>query len=341
MKNRHLIRIFYLAALWPLFAFSPQTSSAFIRVQSVAGRDSLNARVWNRPERLPKLNGHRFFSTTTIPTPFITTRIGISTGGGLVEDLRFTLNHPETGEELTSLRGDLAFLISRIFYQQALSDRISLFLDTNVLTRLATHEQSILTQGITAVLGYKFGVRGKIWSNERFYISASGAFSRSTLIGITPLLFLKKVIEEGFDPDDDNDLIRTELSGRLNGSLEFAYSPIPFLGFIAHASAGAASPFEDNDEKIPVSSFGLSTHADFGALSHVPLGLTFGVITDSLSPAANDFARRTRSYIIGISFTGREDMDLGLEIATASINQSDVKDKFSASVASFHLNYFF
>ena len=193
MKNRHLIRIIFVAALWPLFASSPQESNAYIRFQSVAGRDSLNARVWNRPERLPKLNGHRFFSTTAVPVPFITTHVGISTGGGLVENLSFSLNDPETGEEITNLRGDLAFLISRIFYQQALSDRISLFLNTNVLTRLATHEQSILTQGITAVLGYKFGVRGKIWSNERFYISASGAFSRSTLIGITPLLFLKNL----------------------------------------------------------------------------------------------------------------------------------------------------
>lgn len=102
--------------------------------------------------------------------------------------------------------------------------RISLQLNTSILTRLAINEESILSQGITGVFGYKFGVRAKVWSNDQVYVSASVAFSRNTLVGITPLQFVRKVIEGGFDRDGDNNLLRIELTSRVSGSLHVAYT---------------------------------------------------------------------------------------------------------------------
>ncbi|TDI75902.1 MAG: hypothetical protein E2O84_03625, partial [Bacteroidetes bacterium] len=80
-----------------------------------------DARTEKMPERLPELNGHRFFPSSLVGNPFIRSAVRIATGGGYVSDLTFRFEHPELGE-LLSLRGDLGFLTSELAYEHALDD---------------------------------------------------------------------------------------------------------------------------------------------------------------------------------------------------------------------------
>jgi hypothetical protein len=308
--------------------------------RQLAEPENQNARSTEIPKRLPELNGHRFFPALAVGNPFVRSAVVIATGGGYVGDLIFRFEHPDFGE-LLRLKGDLGFLVSNLNYEYALDDYVSLRFNGDVLARIATSEESVLSQGITAVVGYEMGMRVRIWETDKFYTSVTGSFSRSSLIGITPLQFVQKVIEEGYNPNAENDLVRTELSARFLIGGDIAYAPTAYLGFIGHAGFGASNPFEDGLPDIPISNFGVSVHLDLGPLTSTPVGFTLGLVTNSLSPAANDFARRTVAGIIGVSYTGRRDFDFGIEMATSRIKQSDTDDTFTAGLVQFRSTYYF
>jgi len=333
-------RISRLTGIIAILTFLVGIQPTSIRAQEVENPDSKNERSDESPSRLPILNGFQFTSPVAFPAAFIGTRVGLSTGGGIVEDLEFRLELDE-GIELTTLSGDIAFIASGFEYHQAVSDVIQINGGLNILTRIATHEQSLLSQGITTIVGYSIGVRGKIWSNQQFYISAAGTISRNNLIGITPLQFLEKIIDEGFDPDGDNDLLRSEISSRLIGGLDLAYSPSPYLGIMIHSEFGASNPFEDDTRKIPVSSFAVVIQTDLGLFTKIPLGVYTGLLTNSLSPAANDFAKRTTTFILGLTHTANRNVDVGLELASSRLDQVISGDSFTASVVRLFLTHHF
>lgn len=299
-----------------------------------------NQREENSPDTYPVLNGHRFFPSMLVGSPFIQSTISSEIGGGSVRDLRFSFTNP-FNDSTRTLRGDIGFLSVQMQYQHALDEYVAIFGQFDIVERIATHEESILSQGLTGEVGFVFGMRVRVWSSNQLYASVSGSYGSSTLVGVTPLDFLNDVLDGGLESVGNNSLVRKEETDRFIFGADIAYAPSKAIGVIGHLDVGKANAFEDGRPNIPVSSAGFTAHFDFGAISRTPIGFSLGLLTNSLTPGADDIATRNVSVIYGISYTGWSDFDFGLESSLTRLKQRDAKSTFTAKFVRIKMSFLY
>jgi hypothetical protein len=103
--------------------------------------------------RLPLLNGHTFIASSILPqTPFITTYVRNSTGVGRALSYDIPIYDPE-GEVITTVNGDLTYMMLELNYQHAINDWLALWLSGAGVGRVGVNAESILSTGISGA-GY-------------------------------------------------------------------------------------------------------------------------------------------------------------------------------------------
>ena len=300
----------------------------------------LNEREESTPEQYPVLNGHRFFPTILIGSPFVQSTISSAIGGGRVGDLNYTITNPVNDSTL-SLRGDLGFLLVLLEFQHALDEFVALQFKTIIIERIAAHEESILSQGLTGEVGFELGIRVKIWETDRVYVALSGAYASSTLVGVTPLDFLEDVLDGGLESIGSNSLVRSENTDLFVFGSDVAFAPAPYLGIIGHLRVGSADTPQDGDNNVPIASLGFSAHLDFGSLINTPIGVTLGILTNSFSLGIDDLATRNTSLVYGLSYTGWKNYDFGLEVTSSRLRQIDEETIFTGQLARIRMSFYY
>jgi hypothetical protein len=300
--------------------------------QSVTGE-----REWrNRRE----LNGYTFTPSVNVGSPFVTTYVRNATGVGLAIALRVPLLGL-IGDTIRTLQGDMVFGILEFEYQQAIGNRLALRLGGSGVARIGTDEQSIVAQGISSVYGLRGGATVKLLQNEEFLLSAVAEAASNELIIIAPLNFVRKVVNEGFEPGGDNGLLQEGSNLRLSGGLRMAYSPSKWFGFTAIGELGSGDPFRDIDSRETTVRLGGTAGVDFGAGTRWPIGLLLSFRYDSFNEQGEDLF--DNSWIGGwrLSYTGRADFNIGLETTLARSNLRDSDDSVDTSLYRFTLRYYF
>ena len=313
----------------------------FVFVLSVSGYAAVAAQTTTRvgPERRA-LNGHRFLPSSDLPDPFVNTFMRSAVGAGSAVNLRAPVEDLD-GNVVDTLDGSIAFLVLDYEYQQAVNRWLALRANVAGGARLGTDLQAMLFQGVTGVVGAGLGTTVRILEREKVYLAAVGDVVWNNGYFVTPLDWVRDVIDNGLG-NDSSSLVANASNLVASGGARLAYSPHRAWGFTALAEFGFSEPFrEDVGKTRGLARFGGTIGYDFGASTPLPIGLLGGFRWENFTYGGDDIADRTWRGFFGISYTGRADFNVGVEMSFARLTQRDSSQNIDSGQVRVALRYYF
>jgi hypothetical protein len=290
--------------------------------------------------KLPQLGGHRFTPSVLTLDPFITTYVRNSTGLGIALETEAEVGEA-VGDTVTTLKGDVLFLLLEFQYQQALGDWLALRAGISASARTGTNDESLVAQGISAINGFEFGALFRLRTWERVTVSASTDY-RSTSIFLASLReFARAAIESGSIRQGSGALLTKAQSNRFVAGVRLAYAPRPWLGLLAAAEGGVGDPLRDVQEKEGVFAAGGAVSIDLAARHAIPIGLLFTGMLDSFPANGDDLAQNVVAWGWGISYTGRDEFSLGAEFSYSKLELQESDATIDGIMGRAKLRYYF
>jgi len=300
--NHRRILLFCLSALLMLGII---TSHAFSTEQEA------EEPLIKTDRKLPMLNGHRFVLSAFITDPFISSFVHTATGFGAAPNTPIII-YDFDGEPFTTIKGDLAYMLLRMEYRQALNRWLALWTHVEGMGRMGINPESILSQGLTGIFAFELGGLARIWQNDRFLLSGSASYRRSKYFGVDILTFVQRIIlEGGIAPD--NKVTKRIPANRYNAGLHFAYAPSASLGLLVSAKLGTTESIFDRDKNETVLSLAGLASYDLKPRTNIPIGFNLGLQYESYPEGSDDLIENVKQVLFKIAYTGRREFSVGLE----------------------------
>ena len=87
--------------------------------------------------------------------------------------------------------------------------------------------------------------------------------------------------------------------------------------------------------------FGTTLDFDLHAKTPVPLALALGYRYDSFPESGDEVSTKLSMGLLRISYNGRPDFSLGLELSSERVNSESLQDPFYADAVKIDFRYFF
>jgi hypothetical protein len=309
----------------------------WLALSSVA--PEIQARDWPTGPERRVLGGHRFQPTLGVQDPFVTTHLLTVTGGGLATGLKAALRSAQ-GDTLGTLDGDLALFRLDLAYQLNLFDRGSVMVSLSGTGRAGIDDQALLADGLTTVHGLAIDGKFALWRNERTQVSGVLRLARKNLFGVDPFGFAQRVLEAGELTADNGLVTEGDINrGALGASVAHGFRP--WLGLYGQLVGGSAQPVLDGDDREWFTQTGVAASFDLNPLRRIPLGLVLAYDYDSFPEGGADVARGIHSGTVAVNYTGRDDFHCGVELAVATLKQTDIENTLAATTFVLNLRYYF
>jgi hypothetical protein len=295
----------------------------------------------DRPNRRT-FGGHSFIPSSNMGDPFLGTYIRTTVGAGRALDMQVPIYNLD-GDQIGSLSGNIAFLQLGLAYQQQIVRWLVLRASFTGAARVGTNHVALLAEGASAVYGGTFGASFRLVEKEKFLLSALAETRSNSLYAISPLQFVYDVIDSG-TIDSTTGLLAKGDNWRLVGGLRTAYAFAPWIGITGTVEYGPATRFfEDESGKRNTSQFSLggTVSVDLNPGTNVPIGFVGSVLYQSENDRGDDIAGRQTLFGLGVFYTGRNDLSLGLETSFQRFDQRDFENRVNAGSVKLVLRYDF
>jgi len=308
-------------------------SMLLVVAQPTAAQDRPNRRTFG---------GHSFIPSSNMGDPFMGTYIRTTVGAGRAIDMQVPV-YDLDGDQIGTLSGNIAFLALGLAYQQQIVRWLVLRASFTGSARVGTNHVALLAEGASAVYGGTFGASFRLVEKEKFLLSALAEARSNSLYAISPLQFVYDVIEGG-TVDSTTGLLASGDNSRLIGGLRTAYAFAPWIGVTGIAEFGPATRFfedENGERNTSQLSLGSTVSIDLRPGTNVPIGFVGSVFYQSENDRGDDIVGRQILFGLGVFYTGRDDLSLGLETAFQRFDQRDLENKVNAAQARLVLRYDF
>lgn len=258
-----------------------------------------------------EMNGFAFMPTHLMEDPFIYTAFGITLGLGAGEALgpKIQLNPPAILTD-TKWYGYTGLGLGVIINVKIL-DWLAARADLSTDAYLGTGSGAVLTVGTSARIAGAVGVKASLPVGEQFRFSASVDARYGPVYSILIAQGLIDAINSG--QIDLGEFLQQQNTITWFLGANGAWAPTPYLGFTA--AAQFVAPTKTGKDSVSQNGLKLAGSAGFDALPLVhwlPLGLnTAYTIT---MPLGSDGVSTAQEFGVGLYYTGRKDLSLGLEL---------------------------
>lgn len=271
-------------------------------------------------------------------TPFITTYFRNSTGIGRAIGLDIPI-YGQRGETITTVDGNLTYMLLEISYQQALNNWLAVWLSGSGVGRVGLNAESVLSKGITAVGALELGGLVRILNKEKFILSGAFSLRHNKLVGVDIIGFAKSIIDTG--RIDESKLLLRIPSWRVKGGLRFAYAINDLLGFIVATNWGRGDNLEGKDQSDTVFDIAGLVSLDLNTKTKLPIGLLVGYGHTSYPESSGDIVEDVGVATLRIAYTGSREFSLGLEFAYASAPLKEFDKSLNYGATYLNLQYYF
>jgi hypothetical protein len=295
----------------------------------------------DRPNRRT-YGGHSFIPSSNMSDPFMGTYIRTTVGAGRALDMQVPVYNLD-GDQVATLSGNIAFLQLGLAYQQQIVRWLALRASFTGAARVGTNHVALLAEGASAVYGGTFGASFRLVEKQKFLLTALAETRSNSLYAISPLQFVYDVIESG-TIDSTTGLLAKGDNWRLVGGLRTAYAFAPWIGVTGIAEYGPATRFfaDDSGERNTSQlSLGGTVSVDLRPGTNVPIGFVGSVAYQSENDRGDDIAGRQTLFGLGVFYTGRDDLSLGIETGFQRFDQRDFENKVNAGSVKLVLRYDF
>jgi hypothetical protein len=292
------------------------------------------------------LGGHLFIPSAVVPDPFISTSFGSTTGFGQAVGLKVPIRNLD-GEKIGELEGDIAFMLLEFAYQQRIAKNFAVRAGALATARMGTSAEAILSEGISALYGYDLGASAKLLQKRNWRLTANVSLRGNTLYTMSPLAFARAVVEANQSGDStgavqtaQDSLLDTGTNSRVLGGLRGAYTPAEWIGFTGFVEGGLGERFQEGQDETSVINLGGTISFDLNPLTRTPIGLLASFRSESLSERGDDIGH-SRSFGLGIFYTGRRFFSIGLDTTWSQVSQLQADTKVDVVQGRFVIRYDF
>jgi hypothetical protein len=283
----------------------------------------------------PRLGETRIVQTSFLPDPFVNTRATMLVGYGSSGDIVTPLLEIN-GEPVVGLEGNLVYAILGFYYQYAIRDWMAAWVRVSMAARLGNELQTILAQGLSAFSGFEIGWLFRLYETDRHLLSTS-LMVRNSDTSIIELIGWVEGIIEG----EDVDLLRKSPTLATVADLRYIYA---ISNWTAVQLSGQLSYGEAIDRRVGNDWYyggGGILSLDFNRRTGFPVGLAGGYKYTTIPEGGDDIADHIQSVLIGISYMGRPDFHLGLDLEFQRMPVRRVDDTTSFFTAMISMEYYF
>jgi hypothetical protein len=287
---------------------------------------------------LPHLGGHRYTPSQLDLDPFITTHIRTATGMGIVFGAQTQYQTPDSS--IVTLEGDLLVLLVDVEYQHAVTPWLSVRGLFTATARSGTNEQSLVGLGISSLDGLELGTKLRLWSNRNVLFSASAEFRRMKVFIVSPADYAEELVENGFKVSENGILVESS-ANRYTGALRCAYAPAAWLGLLGMIESGVGDQSIASADNEVVFATGITLSIDLVPLVSVPIGVLSTFLYDTYPANADDLANDQRTFALGVSYTGRDEFAVGIELARSRFALLETEESIKVNAVRAKLQYYF
>lgn len=273
------------------------------------------------PEKMGhEMNGHFFLPSHLIDDPFSNTSFGMTFGLGSGDALGPTVQLSPPPPVV--LPDSKSYGYTGIGVGLAMDVRILEYLSARALISttayLGTGNGAVIAVGSSARVTGDVGVKGSLPVGKQFRFAASFDVSYGPVYSLLIAEGIANAVNAcRIDPQtcqiDLGSFLEASNTVTYIGGLSGAWAPLPYLGFILNAQFIA--PTKTGKASVSQNGYTLAAMADFDAkplLSWLPLGMN---VTYSItSPIGSNGVTTSQDYGVGLYYTGRPDLALGLEL---------------------------
>jgi len=282
------------------------------------------------------LNGHYFIPLSVNRTPFTNTRIMMPLGFGQTSSFEFPI--PIIGgDSLFGASGEILLATLGIQYRQQVRDWISFNMKVEVAARVGTDVKSLLIEGLDNVISFELGTMIKLHETKKTLLSTS--LKLQNLEG--NFVDINGFVQDLLDSTVNDPSISRTVPALVAGvGLHFAWGISPTFGFssVLAASYGETFTRGNSDTRI---TFGGFIEADLNPKFKIPIGLSIGAFSTTEPEYVYVDDKSAQIMISKLSYTGRADFDLGIEIAKATIPFENTETRPSVDMVQLVMTYFF
>jgi len=286
-----------------------------------------------------QLGPHTFAPLQIVPTPFVRTYLRTAIGLGQALDLNVPLLEIDTTVVL-GLRGDLLFAILDFRYEHAVKDWLSVWADFRILGRLGTGIQSLLSQGISAAIGFEVGTMFRLYESKRFLLSGTTHLSNRDATLINLLDFVEGIIDSG-KVTPAHPLVRTTPILTGGAGLRAASSISPLAGIYGHGLTGLTETTRAGETARWFYDVGAVLDLDLGAVGFIPVGVSTGYAQTDLTAQTQRVADEARTVLLAFSYRGRPDYSISLEMTWEWLPSALTDETIKAGSILLMTQYFF
>ena len=288
---------------------------------------------------VPRLGEHTFVPNRLIRSPFVQSYIRSTTGIGTSSKVQVPLITLPDSTVLDLETSVTAATISFEF-QYAIKDWVAVWGNMQIIGRLGTSTEALLSEGITGVGSFELGWLFKLWEDERNSLSLDLYSQRNQGTFINLLDWLSGIIEDGALLPG-NTLVRSRDSMRGVGALNYAHAFSPLLGLTAGAGLGYGEKLNRSGDNTFSHEIGTGLSCNLAATTSVPLGLFLGYSFSNVTVAGDGRSDNVQTLDLRINYMGFDDFVVGLDMGVTSTPVKGLDESVKSSVVTFDLQYFF
>lgn len=285
--------------------------------------------------KAPRKNGHTFSPISSVPDAFVRSFIRTNIGMAQTYDVDIPLGVID-GDTLFASRGSLLFANLAFEYQQTIKDWIAFRAEFKVNGRLGTGTSALLATGVSATTGFEIGWLMRLLETDRSYLSLSFDVKNTNFTTINLSDFIGDVID-----GEDAELVRTTPSMRAGVGLRFTHAFSPLFGLVSFFETGYGESVDRLKDDEWFTRFGATVDFDLAAVNWLPIGLAAGYEQDSFPEGGADITDVARAFLFRIGYTGREDLNLGLNFSYVTFPTEELDTRINTTGLNFEIRYFF
>ncbi len=282
---------------------------------------------------------HRFAGAASIPNPFLSTFVRSSTGIASTSGMEVGLfNFEDPPVLLATKQVDLMYLIQAFEFQQRTGDNLAWRLALTGSGRLGTDTAALLTEGVSAIMGWTLGCTVRLVERPGFQLSGTLDANRNALTVIS----IRSFIEDAVANPDTTTSISEDLSNlRVNTGLRAAWGRSETIGYLLSADLGFQEPYDDTEDTEVYWQAGGAVSIDMRERWRPDLGFLVNANYVSSSSRNEDLGGGGWTTGLGIFYTGRPELTVGIQTMYTRLQQTTSDEKFGAFGLNLVLRYDF
>ncbi len=306
-------------------------ATAILALHSTATAQESGDREW----KAPHLNGHTFSPISSVPDAFVRSYFRNNLGVASTFDIDIPIAIID-GDTLLASRGSLLFANLSLEYQQTIREWIAFRAGFKVIGRLGTGTSALLATGVSATSGFELGWLIRLLETRRSYLSLSFDVRNNNFTTINLGDFIDDLID-----GEDAELVRKIPSLRTGAGIRFTHAFSPLIGLVSFFETGYGESLDRTKDDEWFTNFGATVDFDLAAVNFIPVGLAVGYEQDSFPEGGADITEVVRAFLFRIGYTGREDLNLGLNVSYSTFPTDEIENRIKSVGFNFDIRYFF